>query len=194
MSGYGGSYMSGYGYSYPGSYGTMYGGYSYPSGGMMSGYTYPEGGYISGYGYPEGTVIEGTRVETGREGVRSPTRTDEGNRNPDRNRNAPGDRQPRGTDRETPEKEVSGPSPARIIVTLPADATLTVDGTPTTSKSGTRVFVSPALQPGQDYHYDFKAEVMRNGERLSTTKHVAVRAGQETRVQIDLPAGTVAQR
>ncbi len=38
---------------------------------------------------------------------------------------------------------------ATLVVSLPEDATLTVDNEPTTSTSAQRVFVSPALEPGR---------------------------------------------
>jgi uncharacterized protein (TIGR03000 family) len=203
MSGYGGGSMMG-GYGSTGFYGDTYAGYTYPGtyGGYMSGYG--NGNYMGGYVYPQtgaymgdgyyqgGTTIQGTTTDT----ERPATGTDR------RDRERGLDRSPQGPDRGTPDKsrdrdkdrEVSIPTPARIVVSLPADAKLTVDGTPTTSTSSTRVFVSPALEPGQQYQYTFRAEVVRKGERQSATKQVVVRAGHESRVQFDLPATTVAQK
>ena len=93
---------------------------------------------------------------------------------------------PKGTD------EVRVPSPATLVVSLPADAKLLVNDVPTTSTSATRIFVTPTLNPGKDYHYDLTAEVIRDGQKVMTTQQVAVRAGEETRVQIEMPAATVA--
>jgi uncharacterized protein (TIGR03000 family) len=92
----------------------------------------------------------------------------------------------------TPLSRASGA--ARIIVTLPADAKLTVDGSPTTSTSATRVFVTPDLELGREHHYILAAEVVRDGQPVRTSKRITVRAGQETRIQIDLSPGTVAAR
>ena len=92
-----------------------------------------------------------------------------------------------------PEKEEANvASPATLVVTLPADAKLKIDDTATTSTSATRVFVSPTLNPGQEYHYQLTAEVVRDGQKVTTTKQVAVRAGVETRVQIEFPLSSVA--
>src|SRR5262249_62071242 len=44
-------------------------------------------------------------------------------------------------------------APATLIVNLPAEAKLLVDGNITKSTSAERVFVSPALIPGQLYNY-----------------------------------------
>jgi len=86
------------------------------------------------------------------------------------------------------------PAPATIVVTLPADARLTVDGTPTTSTGTQRVLVSPTLQPGKGYSYTLQATVTRDGKPVSIEEQVAVRAGQEKRVTLALPAVGVARR
>jgi uncharacterized protein (TIGR03000 family) len=59
-----------------------------------------------------------------------------------------------------------------------------IDDAATTSKSAQRVFVSPSLNPGREYHYTLKAEWVRDGKPVVVSKEIAVRAGQETRVQI----------
>jgi uncharacterized protein (TIGR03000 family) len=74
-------------------------------------------------------------------------------------------------------------APATIVVSLPAEAKLLIDDAATASKSAQRVFVSPTLNPGRDYHYTLKAEWMRDGKAVSMTREIAVRAGEETRVQ-----------
>ena len=81
---------------------------------------------------------------------------------------------------------VTEPTPATIVVSLPAEAKLMVDGAATMSKSAERTFVSPALMPGNLYHYTLKAEVQKDGQTMSVTKTIEVRAGMETRVTIDM--------
>jgi uncharacterized protein (TIGR03000 family) len=78
------------------------------------------------------------------------------------------------------------------MVTLPADATLTVDGQRTRSTSSQRVFVSPPLQPGRSYTYTLQAQVVRDGQTLSVSREVPVRAGQRTAVNLDMPTFTAA--
>ena len=56
------------------------------------------------------------------------------------------------------------PAPATLIVSLPADAKLTIDDSPTASTSAERTFVSPTLKPGQDYNYTLKAEMVRDAQ------------------------------
>jgi uncharacterized protein (TIGR03000 family) len=74
-------------------------------------------------------------------------------------------------------------APATIIVSLPADAKLTIDGNATTSTTDRRVFVSPSLEPNQEYYYTVQAEL--NGQTKS--ERVTVRAGQEVNVKIEIP-------
>jgi uncharacterized protein (TIGR03000 family) len=83
--------------------------------------------------------------------------------------------------------QLSGPTPATIVVRLPADARLMVDDEPTRSTSDERVFTSPPLQPGQTYYYVLKAEMDRNGEKVTATQNVTVRAGQTSRVTMEFP-------
>jgi uncharacterized protein (TIGR03000 family) len=90
-------------------------------------------------------------------------------------------------------KEASLARPATLVVSLPAEAKLQIDGVATTSTSATRVFTSPTLNPGKDYQYELKAEMVVNGQTMSTTKTVIVRAGEETRVQIDIPVSVAAR-
>jgi uncharacterized protein (TIGR03000 family) len=82
--------------------------------------------------------------------------------------------------------ETSGiEAPATIVVRLPADAKLTVDGSVTRSTEGVRTFVSPPLQAGKDYQYTLRAEVTRDGKKVERTREVKVRAGQTSEVNFD---------
>lgn len=92
----------------------------------------------------------------------------------------------------SPKKETMAPAPATIFVSLPAEAKLIVDDVVTKSTSSDRVFVSPALPRGQDFSYTLTAEVVRDGKAVSVSRKVAVRAGEETRVSLELPAVSVA--
>jgi uncharacterized protein (TIGR03000 family) len=83
---------------------------------------------------------------------------------------------------------------AQLVVNLPADAKLTIEGMPTTQTSSRRVFTSPPLEPGTPYYYTLKAEVVRNGQRMVATRDVTVRAGQTTTVTLDIPTEAVSTR
>ncbi len=73
---------------------------------------------------------------------------------------------------------------AVIVVSLPANAKLTIDGEATTSTSQQRVFTSPALPAGKDFHYTLQAEVVVDGKPVTVSKTVAVRAGEQSRVTL----------
>jgi uncharacterized protein (TIGR03000 family) len=85
-------------------------------------------------------------------------------------------------------------APATILVNLPAEAKLLIDGASTTSTSSTRLFVSPNLQPGQEYVYTLRAEILRDGQTIAQEQRVTVRAGEETRVPITFAQGGVVAR
>jgi uncharacterized protein (TIGR03000 family) len=97
------------------------------------------------------------------------------------------------TDGKGKEEVYLQPTEATIVATLPADAKLLIDDQPTVSTSGTRVFITPALDNGRDFHYTLKAEVVREGKTQSVVKEVTVRAGQETRVNIELPVAVASK-
>jgi uncharacterized protein (TIGR03000 family) len=88
--------------------------------------------------------------------------------------------------------DVIGSQEASLVVNLPENATLTVDGQATVSTSSERYFQTPALEIGKDYYYTLKAQVTRDGKVETVSRRVVVRAGKETRVQLDVPSTTVA--
>jgi uncharacterized protein (TIGR03000 family) len=85
-------------------------------------------------------------------------------------------------------------APATLVVSLPAEARLTIDGATTRSTTSTRLFVSPTLQPGQDYVYTLRAEIVRDGQTVAQEQRVTVRAGEETQVPFTFAQGVVASR
>jgi uncharacterized protein (TIGR03000 family) len=80
-------------------------------------------------------------------------------------------------------------APATIVVSLPAGATLTVDGTPTSSTAAQRVLLTPALDMGTTYVYTLQAQL--NGQVQS--QDIQVRAGETTQAEFSFPA-SVASR
>jgi len=109
----------------------------------------------------------------------------------------PAKEEPKKLKEEEPKKEEKKEptaAPATIQVNLPADAKLTIDGAATTSTSASRSFATPTLELGQEYYYTLTAEIVRDGKTLSATKRVAVRAGEEARVVIDVPVTSVAAK
>jgi uncharacterized protein (TIGR03000 family) len=76
------------------------------------------------------------------------------------------------------------PQPATIVVHLPEDARLFVDGKLTHSRSGRRRFSTPPLEPGRDFHYTLRAQAERDGRPATISKEVTVRAGKTTTVTL----------
>ncbi len=79
-------------------------------------------------------------------------------------------------------------------MSLPADAKLSIDDAATTSTSSVRVFTSPELPVGKEFHYNLKAEMVRDGKPVVLGKSITVRAGQETRVNMEAGLAGVASR
>jgi len=77
--------------------------------------------------------------------------------------------------------------PARIIVSLPADAILTVDGNATRSTSSLRTFQTPLLNPG-GHLYEMQATVERDGVLIQVNRTVRFRAGETVEVNIEIPS------
>src|SRR5262245_15542099 len=85
-------------------------------------------------------------------------------------------------------------APAYLVVNLPENAQLTVEGTATTSTSAVRTFQTPPLQYGQSYSYTLRADMGRACVMTGVPQPVTVRPGQTTRVSLEIPAGAVASR
>jgi uncharacterized protein (TIGR03000 family) len=66
---------------------------------------------------------------------------------------------------------------ATVVLRLPADARLFADNRLLNLTGSERKFLTPELPTGQDFAYKFRVEYDRNGETLSATRKVAVRAG-----------------
>jgi uncharacterized protein (TIGR03000 family) len=79
---------------------------------------------------------------------------------------------------------------ATVIVQLPADTSLTIDGVAVPGGSSVPPIVTPDLTPGKDYYYTLKAESVRGGEPALQTKRVLVRAGSTVQVRFEDMAAT----
>jgi uncharacterized protein (TIGR03000 family) len=81
------------------------------------------------------------------------------------------------------------------MIKLPADARLFADNKALSLTGPERTFVSPALPQGQEFAYHFRVEYERNGESLSVTRKVAVRAGGMVTVEFtDMTAKTTPEK
>lgn len=95
-----------------------------------------------------------------------------------------------------PKKATGAPAPAQVIVQLPAQAELFIDGQRSRLTATTRTVVTPELEQGEDYYYTLRAEVIRNGKAVQKDQRVLLRAGEVSRVDFrDLaPPAAVADR
>jgi uncharacterized protein (TIGR03000 family) len=80
-----------------------------------------------------------------------------------------------------------------LVVSLPADARLTINGTATQSTGATRRFITPALAPNSEYYYLIRAEFTQDQRNVEQTRRVTFRPGQEVQVTFE-PAAQVAER
>ena len=80
------------------------------------------------------------------------------------------------------DKDKDKETTARVTITAPADARLTVDGQPLAVQGSVQTFETPRLEPGQTYSYLFRAEATRDGKPVVRERKVMVRAGEDVRV------------
>ena len=90
---------------------------------------------------------------------------------------------PKGEKLEAPKQKGNDQiaTPATIVVTLPADAKLTIDGYVSKQTTAERRLVTVPIRPGQEFTYEFVAE--SNGVRQ--TQSVTVRGGQTAPVNFN---------
>jgi uncharacterized protein (TIGR03000 family) len=80
-------------------------------------------------------------------------------------------------------------APATVIVSLPAGAALFANGVRTSQFAAERRFVTPDLEPGETYHYEFTVEAQIDGRIVKGSRLVEVQAGMTSRLDFsDLAA------
>ena len=77
--------------------------------------------------------------------------------------------------------------PATIVVHLPADARLTIDGAPTKATSAQRSFITPPLEAGKTFSYTFEAQFVRGNQSIRVTEEVPIRAGAKVALTLGQP-------
>jgi uncharacterized protein (TIGR03000 family) len=80
-------------------------------------------------------------------------------------------------------KETMEPMRAKLLIELPANAKLFIDDKPVKTALGVQLLDTPALQPDTVYFYIVRVEMMRDGQPLSETRRILVRAGQVARTE-----------
>jgi uncharacterized protein (TIGR03000 family) len=72
--------------------------------------------------------------------------------------------------------------PVHLMVLVPADAQVWLDGTATTAQGSTREYLSPAIAPGQNYVYTVRVRYQQNGQTVDQKRDVTVKAGDFVRL------------
>jgi uncharacterized protein (TIGR03000 family) len=169
----GGCYGAGYGYARYGSfYGSCYGSCSGVFGGCCGGSACFGGGHVSFFAPYN---IGGARVITSETpSVPIP---------------------PPVTEKKEDKESHQRSTQATVVVTLPDDAKMIVDGVTANLTSETRTFVTPDLLPGRVYYYMITAEIQREGRTIAHREKVLVRPGEISRVDFrDMTTASSAQR
>lgn len=104
----------------------------------------------------------------------------------------PGEKKP-----EKPPEEINKPigqkAPARIVVSLPADARLTIDDYTSPALSDTHIIECSALGTEETRTYVLTARAMRDGKMQSVEERVTVRGGEAKKVTLTLPTSVAAR-
>jgi uncharacterized protein (TIGR03000 family) len=74
--------------------------------------------------------------------------------------------------------------PVTLVIRLPADAVLEIQGTRTQQQGEIRRFTSPPLPPNQQFTYTLKGTWQENGQPVVRERAVPVRAGEEVNVDL----------
>lgn len=74
---------------------------------------------------------------------------------------------------------------ASVVVKVPAEAKVYIDGNLMSSTSRERVFTSPQLQPDEAFFYTLRVVVEKNGKEIEESRRVTVRAGEVSRLNFD---------
>jgi uncharacterized protein (TIGR03000 family) len=77
-------------------------------------------------------------------------------------------------------QKAQGTDPNAVILMahLPEDALIWFEDQPTNSRGAVRVFESPPLTPGRNYHYTARVVWNENGQWVSQTATIPIRAGE----------------
>ncbi|WP_020471052.1 TIGR03000 domain-containing protein [Zavarzinella formosa] len=77
---------------------------------------------------------------------------------------------------------------AQIRVSLPADATLTVNGQTVAGSGASRLLTTPVLAAGREHPYSLRVEYKENGTNRVIDREVSVRGGTVSHVDfVELP-------
>jgi uncharacterized protein (TIGR03000 family) len=67
-------------------------------------------------------------------------------------------------------------------VRVPDDAEVWFDDVRTAQTGPVRQFVTPRLEPGEEYAYEIRARWLENGRSVTRTRRIVIQAGRNVRV------------
>ena len=82
------------------------------------------------------------------------------------------------------------PMAASLVVHVPADAEIWVDGVKTVQTGATRKFHSPPLAAGRTYNYELKARWVNDGKPVEQVQNLMLRPGEESNVSFPMSPET----
>lgn len=89
---------------------------------------------------------------------------------------------------------VEGGLRTEIVMNVPLDAIIFVDGNRITSGGSTRLFVTPPLAVGRRYFYDVKVSWVEGSHARESSDHVSFRAGERVVLNYAEPNPTAERR
>lgn len=82
----------------------------------------------------------------------------------------------------TPAPAPRAASTAVIEVQVPADAEVFIEGVQMNTPGANRRFTTPSLQEGRSFVYEIRATWKENGQEVSHTQHLTIRAGDRQKI------------
>lgn len=191
----GGASSGGGGGSWGGSTGSWTNsGYGSHGGGVVTSDGYVSEGHVTEGGYVDGGYVseggengEGTSVPAESYEPTAPAETDPADSTPslDPDDLLPND--PLG------DQTLLESGESYLIVHVPSDTQVYVNGHLTRTPGSERTYVSSGLKPNRSYRYNVRAEVVRNGKRHELSRVATLAAGGRTELRFDFDT-TVAQK
>jgi uncharacterized protein (TIGR03000 family) len=80
--------------------------------------------------------------------------------------------------------------PVRLNLTVPVDAQIWFDDSPTSQTGTARSYLSPPLDQGHEYTYQIRMQWKQDGKDLTQTKPVKVHAGDVINLVLDSTSGS----
>jgi uncharacterized protein (TIGR03000 family) len=84
-----------------------------------------------------------------------------------------------------PLKTMAAPAKASVVVRVPQNAKVYIDGNLMHSNSTERKFTSPAIEAGESFYYTIRVVVEKDGKEVEDVRRVPVKAGEVSHLAFD---------